>query len=886
MGRVLPMPGGDDSTKGVVASCGARSEVISDLEAAAAAAVHASPTLFLLADVDGFRRYNARYGYARGDALLSELGSALARTGRAYHLGADSFAVLLDGTPLELAAKLAAVIDALTVRQPEPIHCSVGIAVLPLEDRSVNALALAEQRLEEQRRRGLVYADRISEVMLTLMSVHQRELRTHADGVAKLTDAVGHRLGLGIAERSLARRAAELHDLGKLAISRDVLEKASPLTDGEWAEIRLHTVRGEELLRPVEALASAAPVVRATHERYDGAGYPDGASGEGIPLGARIVAACDAFHAMISERPYAKQLSPAEACAELEACAGTQFDPVVVAALVAEITDQRMLVGEALGGESDDVSLHGVARLHALLESASLVEHPDELPRALDAVARVVGESLNFGAVVINLYRHEWDDFIVSTVHGDDPDINGLLGSTYGWQMWERLLDPRFLRSGVYTVYKGEYDWEEQSGHRIVPNVTSAADPEAWQAEDEIFVPFRHTDGHILGIFNVALPRSGRRPSDEELHVLKTVVQHAARAVQRAQAGSAAADHRRTLEHLLEISSTLTETVSGTSVLETISVGISEALGFNRVIVHLYDPGTDALLPAAVVGFDLEDPRVRLPFGLAELRRIFEPRYEIAGCYLVPLEEAKEQLPSLKGLYESTYNGTGPWAWRRHWLVVPLFDGTGACLGVIFADDPADRLLPSTERLQALRLFANQATVALEGVAQYERQRYLAEHDSLTKLRNRHSFMLELESAVDECRSTGQQLALVYVDLDAFKQLNDAGGHAVGDQALACFGEVLAESVREGSAFRLGGDEFAMLLRSCGPQEARLVVDRTVAAWAEAAGDDRLLRSLAASFGIAVLDEVAIPTAVELLRRADEAMYQAKRSQNVLAVVA
>jgi diguanylate cyclase (GGDEF)-like protein len=878
-----PVPDDAAPPERLVPSCRTRAEALRDLEAASTTQ---APGLFLIADVDGFRQYNARHGFADGDALLRELGKRLARAGRAYYLGADTFAVLMDGSPLEVAGMLPAVLDALTLEQPEPVHCSFGVAVLPLEDPAGGTLALAEQRLEEQKRRGLVFADRVSEVLLAVMNAHQAELRTHAIEVAKLTDAVGHRLGLGISERSLARRTAELHDLGKLALGLDVLEKETTLSDTEWAAIRLHTIRGEELLRPIAALGTAAALVRSTHERFDGGGYPDGLSGEDIPFAARMVAACDAFHAMISDRPYARVRSHEEACAELEACAGTQFDPTVVGALVAEITDQRLLVGEALGGEADDRSLHGLARLHALLDSASLVEHPDELPRALEAVARVVGESLNFGAAVINLYRHEWDDFIVSTVYGDDPHIKALLGSTYGWQMWERVLDRRFLRAGVYTVYKGEFDWNEQSGHRIVPDVASHTDPEAWQAEDEIFVPFRHTDGHILGIFNVGLPRSGRRPSEEELHVLKTVVQHASRAVQRAQASSAAAGHRRTLEQLLDISSKLTETASGTAVLEAISLGISEALGFNRVAVQLHDSGSDALVPVAAAGFELDDSRLRLPFGLTELKRLFESRYEIEGCYLVPLEEAREHLPSLNGLYESTYNGTGPWAWQRHWLVVPLFDGTGACLGVIFADDPADRLLPSKERLQALRLFANQATVALEAVAQYERQRYLAEHDSLTKLRNRHSFMLELEAAVSDCRSSGEQLALVYIDLDAFKQLNDAGGHAVGDRALACFGGVLADSARDGSAFRLGGDEFAILLRTCGQQEARLVVERTIATWAAVAGGDLLLRDLAASFGIAVLDDVPSLTAVDFLRRADEAMYQAKRSQKKLTIVA
>jgi GGDEF domain-containing protein len=115
------------------------------------------------------------------------MGSNLTRAGRAYHLGADTFAVLLEGAPLELAGRLAGVVDALTVRQPELSHCSFGVAMLPLEDRTGGALALAEQRLEEQKRRGLVFADRITEVLLALMNAHQPELRAHAVEVAKLT---------------------------------------------------------------------------------------------------------------------------------------------------------------------------------------------------------------------------------------------------------------------------------------------------------------------------------------------------------------------------------------------------------------------------------------------------------------------------------------------------------------------------------------------------------------------------------------------------------------------------------------------------------------------------------------------------------------------------
>jgi diguanylate cyclase (GGDEF)-like protein len=868
--------------------CGTRADLFAEL-ASIQQDQRADQRLLLVADLDGFRAYNARHGYDEGDAILSTLELRASAVSRPFRLGADSFALLLRGDAPALVRQVGRALDRLTLEHPETLYCSFGVAVVPTEARGCAALALAEERLEDQKRRGLVFPDRVGELLLTLTEAHDEMLGQHAREVARLADAVAARLGLSVAERGLVRRTAELHDIGKLAISKTVLTKTGPLDEQEWREIRRHTLAGEELLSFFPPLAPVAALVRSTHERCDGGGYPDGLEQAGIPLVARIVAACDAYDAMVTDRIYGPTRTTAEACTELEASAGDQFDASVVAALLAEVAgDQSSSLGSGPQPEgAEDTELHRLARLHALLESATIVEHADDLPRALEAVARVVAESLNYGAAVINLYRPEWDDFVVSTVYGDDPGLPTLLGSTYGWEIWKRLLQPRFLRAGAYTVYAGEYDWADQSGHRVVPEVEHDGHPDAWQGEDEIFVPFHHTAGHILGVFNVAQPKSGRRPSDAELTLLATVVRHAARAVQRAQEMAAAAAHRCALEHLLQISSKLTETTSGTAVLEAVTDGISQALGFERVVVHLRDPQTEALVPAAAAGFELDDPQLRLPFGFTELRALFDTRYEREGCFLVPCEDAEAHLPEFKGIYRSRRNGRGPWAWRRHWLAVPLYDRQGSCLGVIFADDPVDHLLPTTESLQALRLFANQATVALEAVAQFEAQRYLAEHDALTTLRNRHSFMVELDACLREYRRRSERIALVYCDMDGFKQLNDARGHSVGDDVLARFGRVLAASVREqDTAFRIGGDEFSLVLRGCSEDDARRVVERALAAWAEEQKNDPAAASVNASFGIAV-SHAGESTAVEdLLRRADEAMYEAKRSRNRLEIAA
>jgi len=265
---------------------------------------------------------------------------------------------------------------------------------------------------------------------------------------------------------------------------------------------------------------------------------------------------------------------------------------------------------------------------------------------------------------------------------------------------------------------------------------------------------------------------------------------------------------------------------------------------------------------------------------------VFDARFEAEGCYLIPREEAEAHVPNTSGIYRSTRNGRGTWAWQHHWLAVPLRGRDGSCLGVVFADDPVDRLLPTRERLQALRLFADQATVALESVAQYERQRYLAEHDALTSLRNRHAFMDELAVALRSV-PLGQPVALVYCDLDRFKELNDARGHAAGDEALADFARILADSIRsDDSAFRIGGDEFALLLPGCDEREAERVVERALDSWAATWSGDEAQPHLGASFGIAVCRRDAEANVEELLRRADEAMYEAKRTRSRLRIAA
>jgi putative nucleotidyltransferase with HDIG domain len=158
----------------------------------------------------------------------------------------------------------------------------------------------------------------------------------HSRDVVDLVVAVADRLGLEPRDRQRAEFAALLHDVGKVKIPTEIINKAGPLDEAEWSVMKTHTVVGQKMLERIGGLlGDVGRIVRSCHERWDGTGYPDGLADTTIPLAARIVCTCDAWSAMTTDRPYRKALTQDAAAAELRACAGTHFDPAVVDALVA-----------------------------------------------------------------------------------------------------------------------------------------------------------------------------------------------------------------------------------------------------------------------------------------------------------------------------------------------------------------------------------------------------------------------------------------------------------------------------------------------------------------------------------------------------------------------
>lgn len=325
-----------------------RRSLIGDIRTALAGSSQDSPRTLAMFDLDGFKTYNDTFGHLAGDQLLARVGQRLlefvAPHGRAYRLGGDEFCVMLDAVGASAAEIMTGAAEALSeIGTGFSIGASYGIVTIPTEANDVSAaLHIADTRMYATKngRRSATIVAQIRDVLLGVTAEHSPALPGHMLEVGELSRDVARRLGLDAETVELTLRAGELHDIGKLAIPESILSKPGSLSDGEWSFVRNHTLIGERVLSAAPALQPVAKLVRSTHERYDGSGYPDGLSGEQIPLPARIVFACDALHAMITPRSYTPAMSQTDARAELTRCAGSQFDPRVVDALLAELAQR------------------------------------------------------------------------------------------------------------------------------------------------------------------------------------------------------------------------------------------------------------------------------------------------------------------------------------------------------------------------------------------------------------------------------------------------------------------------------------------------------------------------------------------------------------------
>ena len=294
-------------------------------------------------DLDGFKAYNDTFGHPAGDALLARLGARLLATvadlGRAYRIGGDEFVVITGShsdTRLIRAAQAALTEHGEGFR----IGCSLGSTRVAAGETLEQALHVADQRLYANKRSGRSDPrTEAKDVLLQVLAEQNENLVSHLGHVAALARSTAVRLDLPADQVELTRLAAELHDIGKAAIPKSIADKPGPLDHQERLFMQRHSEIGERIVAAAPTLQKIAPIIRHTHERIDGTGYPDKLEHNQIPICSRIISVVDAYDAMTSQRPYQQAMTQEDAVAELRNNAGTQFDPTVVAAFTSVLAE-------------------------------------------------------------------------------------------------------------------------------------------------------------------------------------------------------------------------------------------------------------------------------------------------------------------------------------------------------------------------------------------------------------------------------------------------------------------------------------------------------------------------------------------------------------------
>lgn len=329
------------------------------------------PLSLVLIDLDGFKQVNDRYGHRVGDLLLKGVADSVRATcrgsDRVFRYGGDEFAIICQDTTLREAGELCCRVEQSIEELPEGfprISASFGVAEIGRLESGSELLDAADHALIQVKEdgrpgsislavRGDVKADALegngefgaqqTALKTALMALESDESieAVHPESVERLAVLVAGRLGMRGMELERLRLASKVYDVGSYVIPGSILEKRGPISEEEWELVRSHVEAGERIVRSIPRLEPTAEVVRHTHERWDGGGYPDGLKGHEIPLGSRIISACDCFQALRHERPYRKKLSTNEALAEIKRCAGTQFDPEVANSLVEVVCSGR-----------------------------------------------------------------------------------------------------------------------------------------------------------------------------------------------------------------------------------------------------------------------------------------------------------------------------------------------------------------------------------------------------------------------------------------------------------------------------------------------------------------------------------------------------------------
>jgi diguanylate cyclase (GGDEF)-like protein len=513
------------------------------------------------------------------------------------------------------------------------------------------------------------------------------------------------------------------------------------------------------------------------------------------------------------------------------------------------------------GSEPSDTT----APLEALLELARCAGE-ESLAVVLRAVAETIRDVAGFDAVVVNIYRPAWDDYEVVMVVGNEESRLALEGTAAPAETLMHLFSlERQCLPGVFFLTAETAFWD-QIDNTYTPDIPRSDDPDAWQPDDGLLVFLRDSSSAPLGFLSMDEPVSGRRPTEDELRLLRAICSHAEQALASARRNEHATENARMLSQLLGISPALSACSGSQELLEVACDTVVPDLGFERIAA--YGAGDGETLQLLVTRGWQSCELLSETLSVTAIEDVLTPAREYAGCWLVSADELF--WPAAPGDGErSRRNGRGIAAWDDCALAIPCHGDSGTVRGLLVVEDPSDRLLPSNDRRRAVRLLADLVSAALSGIEHREQLSHLATHDPLTGVRNRRGLTDLLAAHPDA--------ALLVCDLDHFKQVNDRYGHDVGDRVLERFGELLRELSRAGDVpMRLGGEEFCVILPATDRTSAIRAAERLRVETSRRM-QGLIPEGITVSIGVATNSD-GVLDAHTLLVAADRGLYAAKQA--------
>jgi diguanylate cyclase (GGDEF)-like protein len=757
------------------------------------------------------------------------------------------------------------------------------------------AIAIHAVRTQENRRRALLGA---VEALASANEARDGYTGEHCKRLAQLAVLVARRLGFAQDEVERIGLAAALHDIGKIAVPDAILRKPDKLTDDEREIVNRHPTIGEEIVMRVPELHDVACMVGAHQERYDGKGYPRGLAGEEIPIGARIIACVDTYAALIEDRPYRKGASHEQAIAEIQRCASTQLDPVVVQSFVELEAQIKQLVSEtdellATQGAIEIAQIErGMTRpaqsgqaAASAVGAAGAHWHPHRTGElaSLNDIVRTIAGARDLRAMYQSL-QHKLGDLL---------DLDALLlllspGTPARSRQQPALLRAPFFPPQGNPVERGIVapvarlkrtlwvsDYVQLAAERELPVDLHAARelPRSIIAVpivvDDEFIgllsvqalhPHAYDKHHVGLVEEIALYLGLLlRGSREYADLVGTADQPSPRAQDEPAAVAQQQRQLRELENLQRAVELISGSHDRDAALQAIVDSLGAISGYQLASIHLVE-GSELVLHA----------QVGHTHGQAPLRAPLD--HGVMGLVMAGLQPILiEDLSAVPGLCEQRDGASA--------VGVPITID-GAVAGVLTVESDHERRLEQWD-LTLAQLFAQQAAIALATIARLEATAHQSQVDTLTGLPNQSAFIQQLRAEIDGARGQMQPLSLLFLDLDHFKLANDAFGHRFGDELLVWLGHLLPDLLpRIAWIGRYGGEEFVVILPRTPAEQAE-----TVAETLRAQLDERTFETSAAhgarlsvSIGVAGFDpdSTTIMTAEQLIDAADRAMYAAK----------